>query len=82
MFLTFDNSDVFYPKHQYLYLNKESATDFLGIYCETLLEKAEIFIEDIAVNSIPDIPICDSGTVTADLTLIRIWQVIDLFYCF
>ena len=82
MFLSFDSNDVFCPKHKDLYLDKESVTDSFGIHCETLLETAEIDIEDIAVNSIPDIPIWESGTVTADLTLGRIWQVIDLFYCF
>ena len=60
---------VFNPKHQDLYQNKTSATDFLGIHWQKLLEKANIDVEEIAINSIPDVPIWDSEPVTVDFIL-------------
>ena len=70
---------VFHPKHQDLYENKESATDSFGIHCQKLLEKANIDVEEIAINSIPDVPIRDSEPVTVDFTLS---EVVYIFYCF
>ena len=61
--------DVFNPKHQELYRNKESATDSFGIHCKKLLKEAKIDIGEIAINSIPDVPIWDSKPVTVDFTL-------------
>ena len=60
---------VFNPKYQILYADKESATDSFGIHCKKLLKKAEIDIGEIAINSIPDVPIWDSEPVTVDFTL-------------
>ena len=60
-------SVVFYPKHQDLYADEESVTDSFGIHCEKLLQKARINIEEVAVNSIPDI--WDSEPITVDFTL-------------
>ena len=48
---------VFKPKYQILYADIESATDFLGIHCNKLLNKAKIDVGEIAINSIPDVPI-------------------------
>ena len=48
---------VFNPKHQELYRNKESATDSFGIHCKKLLKEAKIDVWEIAINSIPDVPI-------------------------
>ena len=50
---------VFNPKYQILY----------GIHCKKLLKKAYIDIGEIALNSIPDVPIWDSEPVTVDFTL-------------
>ena len=61
--------DVFNPKYQILYADKESATDSFGIHCKKLLKKAKIDIGEIAINSIPDVPIWDSEPVTVDFTL-------------
>ena len=66
--------DVFIPKYQILYVNKESATDSFGIYCKKLLKKAKIGVKEIVINSIPDVPIRPS------FYFIRIWQVI--YFCF
>ena len=44
------------------------------------MEKEEVYIEDIAVTSIHNTPIWDSGPVTVDLSLSEF--VIDLFCCF
>ena len=52
-----------------LYADKESATDSFGIHCKKLLKKAKIDIREIAINSIPDVPIWDSEPVTVDFTL-------------
>ena len=60
---------VFNPKCQILYADKESATDSFGIHCKKLLKKAKIDIGEIAINSIPDVPIWDSEPVTVDFTL-------------
>ena len=60
---------VFNPKYQNLYANKDSATDSFGIYCKKLLKEAKIDVGDIAINSIPDVPIWDSEPVTVDFTL-------------
>ena len=60
---------VFNPKYQILYADKESATDSFGIHCKKLLKKAKIDIGEIAINSIPDVPIWDSEPVTVDFTL-------------
>ena len=60
---------VFNPKYQILYADKESATDSFGIHCKKLLKKAKIDIGEIAINSIPDVPIWDSKPVTVDFTL-------------
>ena len=57
---------VFNPKYQILYADKESATDSFGIHCKKLLKKAKIDIREIAINSIPDVPIWDSEPVTVD----------------
>ena len=56
-------------KHQKLYKDKESATDSFGIHCKKLLKKAKIDVGEIAINSIPDVPIWDSEPVTVDFTL-------------
>ena len=48
---------VFNPKYQNLYTNKDSATDSFGIYCKKLLQEAKIDVGEIAINSIPDVPI-------------------------
>ena len=60
---------VFNPKYQILYADKESATDSLGIHCKKLSKKAKIDVGEIAINSIPDVPIWDSEPVTVDFTL-------------
>ena len=60
---------VFNPKQQELYRNKESATDSFGIHCKKLLKEAKIDVGEIAINSIPDVPIWDSKPVTVDFTL-------------
>ena len=60
---------VFNPKYQYLYANKDSATDSFGIYCRKLLKEAKIDVGEIAINSNPDVPIWDSEPVTMDFTL-------------
>ena len=60
---------VFNPKYQNLYANKDSATDSFGIYCKKLLKEAKIDVAEIAINSIPDVPIWDSEPVTVDFTL-------------
>ena len=60
--------DVFNPKYQILYADKESATDSFGIHCKKSLKKAKIYIGEIAINSIPDVPIWDSEPVTVDFT--------------
>ena len=60
---------VFNPKHQELYKDKESATDSFGIQCKKLLKEAKIDVEEIAINSIPDVPIWESKPVTVDFTL-------------
>ena len=60
---------VFNPKHQELYRNKESATDSFGIHCKKLLKEAKIDVGEIAINSIPDVPIWNSEPVTVDFTL-------------
>ena len=60
---------VFNPRHQKLYRNKESATDSFEIHCKKLLKEAKINVGEIAINSIPDVPICDSEPVTVDFTL-------------
>ena len=56
-------------KYQILYADKESAIDSFGIHCKKLLKKAKIDVEEIAINSIPDVPIWDSEPVTVDFTL-------------
>ena len=56
---------VFNPKYQILY----AATDSFGIHCKKLLKKAKIDVGEIAINSIPDVPIWDSEPVTVDFTL-------------
>ena len=60
---------VFNPKSQELYRNKESATDSFGIHCKKLLKEAKIYVGEIAINSIPDVPIWNSEPVTVDFTL-------------
>ena len=60
---------VFNPKHQELYENNESATDSFGIHCKKLLKEAKIDVGEIAINSIPGVPIWDSKPVTVDFTL-------------
>ena len=60
---------VFNPKYQNLYANKDSATDSFGIYCKKLLQEAKIDVGEIAINSIPDVPIWDSEPATVDFTL-------------
>ena len=60
---------VFYPKYQILYADKESAIASFGIHCKTLLKKANIDVGEIALNSIPDVPIWDSEPVTVDFSL-------------
>ena len=60
---------VFNPKYQILYADKESATDSFGIHCKKLLTKAKIDVGEIAINSVPDVPIWDSEPVTVDITL-------------
>ena len=44
-------------------------TDSFGIHCTKLLKKAKIYIGEIAIHSIPDVPIGDSEPVTVDFTL-------------
>ena len=60
---------MFNSKHQELYKDKESATDSFGIHCKKLLKEAKIYVGEIAINSIPDVPIWDSKPVTVDFTL-------------
>ena len=60
---------VFNLKYPILYADKESATDSFGIHCKKLLKKAKIDIGEIAINSIPDVPIWDSEPVTVAFTL-------------
>ena len=60
---------MFNPKYQILYADKESATDSFGIHCKKLLKKVKIDVGEIAINSIPDVPIWDSEPVTVDFTL-------------
>ena len=60
--------DVFNPKYQILFADKESATDSFGIHCKKLLKKAKIDVGEIAINSIPDVPIWDSEPVTVEFT--------------
>ena len=60
---------MFNPEYQILYADKESATDSFGIHCNKLLNKAKIDVGEIAINSIPDVPIWDSEPVTVDFTL-------------
>ena len=60
---------VFNPKHQELYKDKQSATDSFGIHCKKLLKEAKIDVGEIAINSIPDVPIWNSKPVTVDFTL-------------
>ena len=60
---------MFNPKYQILYADKESATDSFGIHCKKILKKAKIDVGEIAINSIPDVPIWDSEPVTVDFTL-------------
>ena len=43
--------------------------DSFGIHCKKLLKKAKIDVGEIAINSIPDVPIWDSEPVTVDFTL-------------
>ena len=57
------------PKFQILYTDKESATNTFGIHYKKLLKKAKIDVGEIAINSIPDVPIWDSKLVTVDFTL-------------
>ena len=59
---------MFNPKYQDLCRNKESATDSFGIHCKKLLKEAKIDVGKIAINSIPDVPICDPEPVTVDFT--------------
>ena len=59
---------VFNPKYQILYADKESATDSFGIHCKKLLKKAKLDVGEIAINSIPDVPIWDSGPVPVGFT--------------
>ena len=60
---------VFNPKYQNIYANKDSATDSFEIYCEKLWKEAKMDVGEIAINSIPDVPIWDSEPVTVDFTL-------------
>ena len=60
---------VFNPKHQELYKDKESATHSFGIHCKKLLKEAKIDVGEIAINSIPDVPIWDFKPVIVDFTL-------------
>ena len=57
---------MFNPKYQILYADTELA---FGIHCKKLLKKAKIDVGEIAINSIPDVPIWDSEPVTVDFTL-------------
>ena len=58
---------VFSPKYQNLYANKDSATLFWNIL-KKLSKEAKIDVGEIAINSIPDVPIWDSEPVTVDFT--------------
>ena len=60
---------MFNPKYQILYADKESATYAFGIHCKKLLKKAKIDVREIAINSIPDVPIWDFEPVTVEFTL-------------
>ena len=60
---------VLYPKYQILYEDNESATYSFGIHCKNLVTNAKIDVGDIAINSIPDVPIWNSEPVTVDFTL-------------
>ena len=57
------------PRYQELYKDKESVTDSFGIRCKKLLKEAKIDVGEIAINSIPDVPIWDSKLVIVDFTL-------------
>ena len=72
---------VFNPKYQNLYTNRDSATGSFGICCKKLLKEAMIDDGEIAINSIPDVPIWDSKPVTVDFTLSEFEEVIN-FFCF
>ena len=61
--------DVFNPKYQHLYANKDSATDSFGIYFKKLFKEAKMDVGEIAINSIPDVPIWDSEPVTVAFIL-------------
>ena len=72
---------VFNPKHQELYKDKETATESFGIHSKKLLKEAKIDVGEIAINSIPDVPIWYSKPVTVYwFHFIRIWQVIYFYY--
>ena len=60
---------VFNPKYQNLYANQDSATDSFLIYCKKLLKESKIDVGEIAINSIPDVPIWDCESVTVDFTI-------------
>ena len=72
---------LFNPKYQNLYTNRDSATESFGICCKKLLKEAMIDDGEIAINSIPDVPILDSKPVTVDFTLSEFEEVIN-FSCF
>ena len=60
---------MFNPKHQELYKDKESATDSFEIHGKTLSKETRIYVGEIAINSIPGVPIWDSKPVTVYFTL-------------
>ena len=54
---TFQTYGLLKISQQELYENKESATDSFGIHCKKLLKEEKIDVGEIAINSIPDVPI-------------------------
>ena len=44
-------------------------TDSFGMHCKKVLKETKMDVGEIAINSIPDVPIWDSEPVTVDFTL-------------
>ena len=59
---------VFSPKHPDLHKRKQAATGSFGIHCKMLSKEAKIDVGEIAINSIPGVPIWVSEPVTVDFT--------------
>ena len=57
------------PNTKFYMQTKKSGRDSFAIHCKKLLKKEKIDVGEIALNSIPDVPIWDSEPVTVDFTL-------------